>query len=532
MKKFRWLCLILCILLALQGIAAPAVATSEVDPTETVAEEGDGGEPAETSDPSEPSDPSDPTEPTGAVVMGPIPEVEGDASVEAGCRTIGGKVPLATNDKLLKTAKAALLYERNTGTILYALNPDTKMYPASLTKVMTCMVALENISDMNEIITVTESAIADVDPEGTTAGLKVGEEMSVENLFYCFVVESANDAGAVLAQRVAGSEEAFVELMNQRAQALGCTDTHFANTHGLHDDDHYTTARDLGRIMLAALENPLFRKFDSTAAYTVPATNKSEPRELYTTNYMLGRESIDGYYDKRVTGGKTGYTSLAGRCLMATAEDDNLSLLSVVLGAQEEVLDDGWTTVYYGNFEETEVLLDFGFDNFRQVQVTLEGQTLEQYPVSGGQNQVAGGPSAAIRAVLPNGYKESFITRQSQLTGDRLEAPVAKGQTIGRYRVWYGACCIAQADMVALSRSELQPLGEDIFVGSQLQRENLGKILKISGVVFLGVVVLLMVISLATSIRSAVIRARRRRRRRERSAARRVNRRKDGGRGR
>ena len=514
MKKFRWICLVLCLILAMQWAALPCVATETEDPSES-SEAG-----AETSESAQ----SGKTDPEGQDIT--LPTVSGDASISAGCRTIEGKVPLTNDPTLLKTAKAAFLYERNTGTILYAMNPDTRMYPASLTKVMTCMLVLENLTDMNEVITVSENAISGIDPDGSTANLQAGEEMTVENLLYCLMVASANDAGAVLAERVAGSEAAFVEMMNQRAKELGCVDTNFANAHGLHDDNHYTTARDLAKIMLAAVEMEEFRKLDSTSFYTVPATNMYESRDLYTTNFMIGDERIDQFYDKRVTGGKTGFTTPAGRCLMCTAQDENFSLLSIVLGAEEEVLEDGYTVTYYGNFEETEILLDYGFDNFQEVQVTMEGQTLGQYPVSSGRNDVIGGPMEEIRALLPVGYKQSDISWQCDVLGGKLTAPVEIGQTIGTCRVWYGSSCVAQTGMVSLSKSEERILGENIFSSSQLQKENLGKILKIAGIVFLGLVALLAVIATITAIRNAVIRSRRRRRRRERNATRRKDNRK------
>ncbi len=506
MKKTRLLCLVLCLVLALHT-AVPLCAASETsDPTQ----ESTSASPAET------------TAPASTVpATTPLPEVSGDASVEAGCRTIDGKVPLTTNPSLLKSAKAALLYERNSGTILYALNPDERLYPASLTKVMTCLLVLENLTDMDEVITVSDAAISGIDPDGSTANLLAGEEMSVENLLYCLMVSSANDAGAVLAERVAGSQEAFVEMMNQRAAQIGCTGTHFVNAHGLHDDNHYTTARDMARIMLTAVEIPEFRKLDSTASYTVPATNLSDARDLYTTNFLLGTDRIDTFYDKRVTGGKTGFTTPAGRCLMCTAENDTFSLLSVVLGAQEEVEDDGYTVTYYGNFEESRVLLNYGFDSFQEVQVTMAGQSLGQFPVYSGRNEVIGGPSEEVRALLPKDFKQSDITWQCEPTGGRINAPVEIGQTIGTCRVWYGSSCVAQTQMLSLSRSEERVLGEDVFTDSTLQRANLGKILKIAGIVFLGLVILLAVLSLIFGIRNAVLRNRRRRRKQQRNAPRR-----------
>lgn len=529
MKKKPLLCLLLCLILTM-WLVLPAFATEtspETDPEtgETVASETEPGE----------TGPTEATEPIPDPVTAPatFPEVDGDASVEAGCRTINGKTPLTTNDTLLPTAEAALLYERNTGVVLYAKNADERMFPASLTKVMTCLLVLENLTDMQEMVTVSEEAVSNIDPDGSTANLQPGEQMSVENLLYCLMVASANDAGAVLAERVAGSESAFVEMMNTRAAELGCVDTHFVNAHGLHDENHYTTARDLAKIMLAAVELPEFRKLDSTAVYTVPATNLSEERDLYTTNFLLGKERIEQFYDKRVTGGKTGFTSAAGRCLMCTAEDEDLSLLSVVLNAKENVLDDGYTVTYYGNFEESGILLDYGFDNFKSVQVTLDSQSLGQFPVTNGKNAVIGGPAAELRALLPLGYKQEELSWRCQLgsgTGS-LAAPVKRGQNIGICRVWYGACCVAQTDMVALTNSEERTLGVDVFLGDNTEQAELGGTLKTAGMIFLVLVALVALAALVLWVRNLVIRARRRRRRRERNAARRTSGKNPNGRG-
>lgn len=484
MKKICWLCLFLCFLLVFQAGALPVLAVQTGKSAAEVSAEGET-----------------------------LPESGPDPALAESCKTIDGLRPLTEKADLLKTAKSALLFERNTGTILYAKDPDSKMFPASLTKVMTCLLVLENIPDLSQEIVVSDSALESVDMDAISANLQVGERISAQDLLYCLAVGSANDAGAVLAERVAGSEAEFVEMMNHRAQELGCTGTNFVNSHGLHDKNHYTTARDQAKILLAALENPKFRQLDSTAAYTVPATNLSEARELHTTNYLMSKENTSRFYDERVTGGKTGYTDAAGRCLISTAEEGDLSLLSVVMGAEETVEEDGYTISYYGSFEETQDLLDYGFEKFQAVQVTMEGQILGQYPVSGGENRITAGPDGDNRAILPVGYDKSKLSWQCQLSQPELAAPVAVGDSIGSCTVWYEDRCIAETGLVSLSRSEVRAWGEDIFTGSELQRENLGKILKIAGVVFLGVVVLLAVITAAAAVRNAVLRTRRRRRR-------------------
>ncbi|MFR0733701.1 MAG: D-alanyl-D-alanine carboxypeptidase family protein [Oscillospiraceae bacterium] len=199
--------------------------------------------------------------------------------------------------------------------MVYAKNIDTRREPASLTKVMTCLLALAH-GNLTDSITVSQEALDDLDPAGSSSGLMAGEVFTLEQLLYCLMIESANDAAPVIAEYVAGSEPAFVEMMNQKAAELGCTGTHFANTHGLHDEEHYTTARDLAKIMMAALEYEKFQEIYSADRYTLAATNLQEERILVTTNYLIDASITSDYYDERVIGGKTGFTTPAGRCVM------------------------------------------------------------------------------------------------------------------------------------------------------------------------------------------------------------------------
>lgn len=509
MKKFRFVCLILCLVLVLQCAVLPAFA-ADVQEETTVPE-----------DTAAPEGTSEPTKPDTVYT---IPEgVVGDASVNNGCHTIDGKVPMSSDPALLETAQAAILFEINSGTLLYAKNPDEKAYPASLTKVMTCLLGLEH-GDLDEIITVSETAIANIDPDGSSANLVAGEQMTLKNLLYCLMVASANDAGAVIAEHISGSETAFAELMNQKAAELGCTGTHFSNPHGLHDDQHYTTARDMAKIMLAALEYDEFRKMYSAAVYTVPETNMSEARELHTTNFLIGSEIIDYYYDSRVIGGKTGFTTPAGRCLMTTAEDEDseFNLLTVVLGAQETVDEDGYTILRYGNFEETVDLIDFGFSSFTTTEVFHKGQALQQFDVAGGENSVAGEPSMSMNAIVPVDYKNEDLNLRAEVSDGGLAAPIAVGDPIGTVRVWYQNICVAQTDLLSLSASK-KVEQNSIFSGGVItdeEDEKISNALRIGVKVFVILVAVVVALSIIVAIRNAVIRTRRRRRRRNRRRSR------------
>ncbi len=500
MKKFRFMSLLLCLLLVMQCAIVPIRATETEDTTEST------------------------TVPETTDVVYDIPEnVTGDASVTSGCSTIEGMQALVTDSSIAKTAKGAFLYDMATETVLYAKNPDQKLYPASLTKVMTALVALEHIDDLDEMVTVSVSAVADMDPEATLANLVPGEEMSMENLLYCLMVESANDAGAVIAEYVAGSHDAFAEMMNRKAAELGCTGTHFTNAHGLHDEDHYTTARDMAKILVAALEYSTFVDIYSTPRYVVPETNLRGERILNSTNYLIANDIIDFYYEPLITGGKTGYTSAAGRCLASTAEseDSDMKLVCVILGAEEYINEDG-NIEYYGSFEETVDVVKYGLYKFTTAELYHRGQVVGQFDVAGGENSVVGEPADSRRVLVRNDFKESDITFRTEVLNGGLNAPIAVGDKIGILRVWYKNVCIAQTDILSLSVSKKDTMNS-IFDGGVITDEESDKITSSFNVglkIFIGLVAVVVVLSVGVAVYNAVIEHKRRKRRRNRRRSR------------
>ena len=286
-------------------------------------------------------------------------------------------------------AKAALLIDPDTEEILYARSIHERLYPASLTKIMTCLLVLEAIDDgtlsKEDVLTASELAVTSIPPDGSNAGIKVGEELTVESLLYCIMLSSANEGCNILAEAVAGSIDAFVEKMNSKAKSLGCEDTHFVNTNGLPDTDHYTTAWDLYLITKEARTHQDFMPLVGTVYYEVPATNLSNVRKLRTTNNLITNWYTTGYLYKGAEGIKTGSTSAAGYCLVASASRSGRSLLSVVLGAERIKLEDG--TVLTQSFSETIKLYDWGFDSFSR-QIILEADELVgEVPVELSQEQ-------------------------------------------------------------------------------------------------------------------------------------------------
>lgn len=337
-------------------------------------------------------------------------------------------------------AKAALLIDPDTEEILYELNIHDRLYPASLTKVMTCLLVLEAIDGgtlkRSDVLTASEEAINAVPPDGSTAGIQPEEELTVEDLLYCIMLSSANEGCNIFAEALDGSIEGFVERMNAKARALGCEDTHFVNPNGLPDDDHYTTAWDLYLIVREARTHPDFMPIVNTIYYEVPETNLSRSRKLYTTNYLISSYRTDYYLYPGAMGIKTGFTSAAGYCLMSSAARNGRSLLSVVLGAQRHTEEDG--TIITESFTETKRLFDHGFKDFDRVILLGANELVGEVPItlSQEQNTVKVHPDREVERLLPSSMNPVLdIDRDITYTQESFEAPITKGQVMGTMTV-------------------------------------------------------------------------------------------------
>jgi D-alanyl-D-alanine carboxypeptidase len=254
-------------------------------------------------------------------------------------------------------SESAILIEPESGNVLYSKNSTEKMYPASTTKIMTAILAIENCN-LDEIATVSENAIKLVPSGYTNAKLVSGEKMSIEDLLYGLMLNSANEAANVIAEHVSGSIENFAKLMNQKAEELGCKNTHFVNANGMHDDNHYTTAEDLSIIATYCMENSTFRKIVSTVKYTLPATEQYPNTDRIMTNTNMLITLSSKYYYEYAIGVKTGYTSQAGNCLVSCAEKDNVRLICVTLKAGTATSNSSY------RFADSKELLEYGFENF------------------------------------------------------------------------------------------------------------------------------------------------------------------------
>ena len=252
--------------------------------------------------------------------------------------------------------KSAVVIDLQYGGILYAKNPDEKLYPASITKVMTCLLACENLN-MNDKFIMTESAAFGIEPGSSSIYADTDEVFTMEQALMALMLESANEIALRIAELVSGNVKKFSELMNARAREIGCTNTHFNNPHGLPDVNHYTTAHDMALIAKEAWMNPLFRKFCTEDYYNIPPTNK-QPETRYMKNHHNMMQGMSYAYDG-VLGGKTGYTTAAGNTLVTYARRGEIRLAVVVLNSIS------------GAYGDTTSLLDYAFGNFRKLNMKV-----------------------------------------------------------------------------------------------------------------------------------------------------------------
>lgn len=349
-----------------------------------------------------------------------------------------GKSPKISID-----AGASILVNAETGEIIHAENEKEKKFPASTTKIMTALLVLEKCN-LSDVVTMQDEDFTDVKNGASNAGLKVGEKITVENLLYCLLLPSGNEAANALARVTGGSLDEFVQMMNDRAKELGCVNTHFANPNGLHDDNHYSCAYDLCLIAQQAMQNSTFATIVNTAQKKLPATNMNAERIIYTTNQLILSSYSSIYYDN-CYGIKTGHTSQAGYCLVSYAKQSGYTYYSVVLGAKAG-------SEYAGSFTETKRLFEWAFDNFRLKTATEAGSAVTECPVrlGRGTDHVTLVTAEDVSVLIPNDAEVSDLEVNIS-TQDSYDAPIAQGDKLGTVTYSYQGMECATADLVALS---------------------------------------------------------------------------------
>lgn len=493
MRKYSCLCVALCLVVLMQMLCTPVFATQT-----------DSTQPAQDNS-----------------TLGSAQTLEfGAAPTARGCRTLDGQIALDGSERMLESAQAAFVYERTTGTIIYSYNADITRSPGALTKIVSAIVAIEN-GNLEDKVTIRSTSFDYLPKASIKAGLKNEEIMTLQDLLYYMILDMANDAAVVIAEHVGGSESNFIAMMNKKVQEIGCTGTVFANCHGIDAEGQYSTARDLAKIVDYAMRNPTFVELFGAQYYTVEETNRSEENRLMTKNYLLEQTDITKYIDYSVTGGVATYTGSSGASIAFTAEDNGMSLIVVLLGCRRDFnANKSWVVEYYGNFDESWKILEYAYDNFKVCRLLHEGQSMTQFVVSNGQNNVVAQTHTSMDVVLPKDAKLKNLILKYTIANGTLTAPVAKDQKIATLEICYRSSTLAEVELYAMSSVRAaNNTGLEIQSVSKSD-SNLSGVLKFLGyacLVLLGVLVVYMVYN---NIRRTIIRNRRRRRRASRRRSR------------
>ncbi len=332
---------------------------------------------------------------------------------------------------VLGEGETGVLIDAVSGRILFEKNGAEKMYPASTTKIMTALLAIEAVErgeiSMDTQIEVTKEMIDGLDPDGTNIALKEGEIMSLERLLHGLMIPSGNDAACVIATHIGGSVASFVDMMNGRAEELGATGTHFMNPHGLHDDEHYTTAEDMAKIAHAAMKYDRFRNIVDIVHVKIPPTNKTETERYYiSTNGLLSYMRYTDYFFKGSTGIKTGYTSKAGNCLVSGAMRNGVEFIGVIFGGK---------TSADSHLDSIE-MLKWGFNNYVSI-VALQKDAMPgeiRVKQGRGADTLTMSVPEAVSATVPEGTKREELEIRLNIP-DAIYAPVHAGDEIGTVSV-------------------------------------------------------------------------------------------------
>ena len=315
------------------------------------------------------------------------------------------------------TADSYILLDNKTNKVLCNKNENEKMYPASTTKIVTALLTLENCN-LDDTVTASYNAVMSI-PEGySSANIQIGEQLTVEQLLEVLLVHSANDAANILAEHVGGSIESFITMMNTRLNELGINNTHFTNSFGMHDENHYTTATDLAKILKYCLKNETFRKIAGKASCAIPTTNKSGTRSYSSTNELLNSNSSNYY--KYLIAGKTGFTSQAKECLVSAAYKDNLELIGVVLHSNSR-------------FSDSKKLFEYGYSNYSIKNIVNENDLITSIKVSGATKETEDlnlMSSETIESLVNNNSTSEI--KPEIILNENISAPIEEGSTLGK----------------------------------------------------------------------------------------------------
>ncbi len=350
-------------------------------------------------------------------------------------------------------AEGAILIDADSGAVLYGKNEHTAYYPASITKVLTAIVVLENVTQLDDMVSFSFAATnTNLDTNSTVIGAVAGDQLSVRDCLYSLLLHSANDCANALAEYVSGSNAAFAELMNEKAAAIGCTDSHFMNPSGLNDPEHYTSCADMAKILQYAIQNPTFRQIDSTQVYTHGPIAKYPEGDSHNTVYAhhhMMRKSYSEYYPG-VLAGKTGYTMAAGNTLVTACERDGMTLIAVILNGHNS------------QYRDSKALFDFGYAQFSSPAVSEKD---EAYTAIGNHFSVDGISLVdALEFSIDEKYHVTlpkdadFSAAESTLSYDLTDAEKADG-SIARIDYRFAGRDVGHAYVQLLDKSEEREAG-------------------------------------------------------------------------
>ena len=319
-------------------------------------------------------------------------------------------------------SESCILIEANTGTILYGKNENQKMFPASTTKILTAIIAIEKCN-LDDAVIVQKSAISSIPAGYSSAYLSEGEQVTVRDLLQVFLIHSANEAGYVLAEHISGSVSNFADLMNSKSKEIGCTNSNFVNPSGIHNENHYTTAEDLAKIASYCMKNKTFRSIVSMKKCTIAPTNKSDSRTYKNTNDLINPSSK--YYTPECIGIKTGYTSEAKNCLVAGFTKNGLNLISIVLGSPTI------QGISSTRCVDSITLCKYGYSNYEMKKFATKGETISSIDIKNGSKE-----TRTLDLILENDVKllsksDSSESNLNISLKENLHAPIKANDIVG-----------------------------------------------------------------------------------------------------
>lgn len=322
-------------------------------------------------------------------------------------------------------SQGAVLLESSTGKILYGKNENEKLYPASTTKILTAIIAIENYK-LTDKVTANNTAIMAIPSGYSNAGIQPGETLTVEELLQLFLIHSANEVGYIFAEDISESVDNFANLMNKKATEIGCKNTHFTNPSGIHNVEHYSTAYDMALIAQYCMKNETFRSIVSMPSCTIEPTDKYEKRYFKNTNDLL--DSKSKYYYENAIGIKTGFTTQAKNCLIAGSKKDDMELITVVLGA--EATADGRS----GRYIDTINLFDYGFANYKIQKINSANTEIQSLTIKNATKETKNLPLILkdnISALVPTNMDTSNLKYNIDVNTE-ISAPIVEGDVLGK----------------------------------------------------------------------------------------------------